>query len=233
MMTLYERQQARRQKRRIQIAGRVALAIFLFLVFFCCVMYLSTESSKEEEKLSPDDVYAITQEQLPIIRGIPDDVTAVDATRDSVGAGRKKTDPDEYFVRMSKKLPDVAASDTPKEDAKDDEFELLCRVVMAEGGYTEPDKGIRYMADGILNRVESELFPNTITEVVCQKNPTQFACVPTGRIWKYTPTDRVIRICAEEMQERMDTKVLYWKTNGYHPGTSPIEHVGAHYYSGR
>ena len=141
---------------------------------------------------------------------------------------------------MSHKLPDVAASDTPKEDAKDDEFELLCRVVMAEGGYTEPDKGIRYMADGILNRVDSSTFPDSISAVCTERHWSktlnkwcyQFSCVPNGAIWKYTPTDRVIRICAEEMQKRMNDKVLYWKTNGYHPGTSPIEHVGAHYYSG-
>ena len=135
----------------------------------------------------------------------------------------------------------VIASDTPEEDEADDQFELLCMVVMAEGGNTEPDKGIRYMADGILNRVDDKGFPGSIKDVCYEKHWSkklnrwcwQFDSVATDAIYKWVPTERVIRICAEEMEKRMNNDVLYWRTGNYHARTTPIEHVGHHYYSGR
>lgn len=123
------------------------------------------------------------------------------------------------------------AYDTPEEDIRDDQFELLCQIVMAEGGNTEPDTGIRLMADGVLNRVESPLFPDSIEEVVYQKG--QFEPVSTGILYKHDPTERVIQICAQEMLCRYNKQILFWKTGGYHAGTSPIAKVGHHYYSGR
>lgn len=123
------------------------------------------------------------------------------------------------------------ASDTPQEDAEADQFELLCQIVMAEGGNTEPDLGIRLMADGVLNRVESPLFPDSIEEVVYQRE--QFEPVSSGTLYKWVPTERVIQICAQEMANRTNLQVLYWKTKGYHAGTTPIAVVGHHYYSGR
>ncbi len=123
------------------------------------------------------------------------------------------------------------AFDTPKLDKEADQFEELCQIVMDEGGNTEPDAGIHMMAAGVLNRVDSPLFPNSIHDVIFQ--PGQFQPVGDDTFYKCTPTERVIRICAEEMENRSDTSVLFWKTNGYHAGTTPIAHIGAHYYSGR
>ena len=102
---------------------------------------------------------------------------------------------------------------------------------MDEGGNTEPDQGIRMMADGVLNRADSPMFPDSIHDVIFQ--PGQFQPVGDGAFYKYVPTERVIRICAEEMVHRTDSRVLFWKTGNYHKGTTPIAHIGGHYYSGR
>ena len=123
------------------------------------------------------------------------------------------------------------AFDTPELDAEADQFEELCQIVMDEGGSTEPDQGIRMMADGVLNRVDSPMFPDSIHDVIFQ--PGQFQPVGDGTFYKYVPTERVIRICAEEMVHRTDSRVLFWKTGSYHKGTTPIAHIGGHYYSGR
>ena len=102
---------------------------------------------------------------------------------------------------------------------------------MAEGGNTEPDEGIRLMADGVLNRVESPLFPDTIEGVVYQRG--QFSPVGSGALWNWVPTERVIRLCAQEMIQRTNKVVMFWRTGHYHTGTTPVAHVGHHYYSGR
>ena len=137
--------------------------------------------------------------------------------------------PDELIAKLS--AAGWVSNDTPELDAKDDQFELLCQIVMAEGGNTEPDEGIRLMADGVLNRVESPLFPDTIEGVVYQRG--QFSPVGSGALQNWVPTERVIRLCAQEMIQRTNKVVLFWRTGHYHAGTTPVAHVGHHYYSGR
>lgn len=123
------------------------------------------------------------------------------------------------------------ASDTPVEDAVDDQFEELCAITMVEGGFTEPSEGLRLICDTILNRVDDPRFPNTIHDVIYQAH--QFEPVSRGILYKYVPTDEVIQICAEEIQHRTNNKVLFFRTQQYHSGTNPIAHMGHHYYSGK
>lgn len=226
-----------KHRRRIQIAARVFIGIVVVLLVAYSVSYLASghEYTEQEQR-------ELLVEEEPLVRGTPTDEEPVYVEpheTDAVGASRKKTDTDTLLMKLSAK--GVVSSDTPEEDETDDQFELLCMVVMAEGGNTEPDKGIRYMADGILNRVDSSTFPGTITDVCYEKHWSkklnrwcwQFETVATDAIYKWVPTERVIRICAEEMEKRMNNDVLYWRTGNYHSNTSPIEHVGHHYYSGK
>lgn len=121
--------------------------------------------------------------------------------------------------------------DTPELDAECDQFEELVQIVMAEGGNTEPELGIALICDAILNRVDSSFFPDNIHDVIYQKG--QFQPVGDGTLYRFTPTEKVIRICAREMESRTSTSVLFFKTKSYHKGTTPIMKVGHHYYSGR
>lgn len=123
------------------------------------------------------------------------------------------------------------ASDTPVEDAVDDQFEELVQIVMAEGGNTEPDMGLRLICDSILNRVDDSRFPNSIHDVIYQRG--QFQPVGDGVLYRFEPTEKVIQICAEEIQHRTNNKVLFFRTQQYHSGTNPIAHIGHHYYSGK
>ncbi|MDO4292755.1 MAG: cell wall hydrolase [Eubacteriales bacterium] len=63
------------------------------------------------------------------------------------------------------------------------DYEVLCRIVEAEAG-TEDAKGKLLVANVVLNRVEDERFPDTVTEVVYQKSRgiCQFSPVADGRI---------------------------------------------------
>lgn len=216
-----------KHRRRVQIAARVFVGIVVVMLMLFGFSYLASghEYTEQEQR-------ELLVEEEPLVRGTPTDEEPVYVEpheTDAVGASRKKTDTDTLLMKLSAK--GIVSSDTPEEDEADDQFELLYQIVMCEGGYTEPDDGIRAMADGVLNRMDSPLFPNTIAEVVYQKG--QFEPVGSGRLWSYVPTERVIQICAEEIQHRTYPTILYWRTGYYHAGTTPITHIGQHYYSGK
>lgn len=216
-----------KHRRRVQIAARIFVGIVVVMLMLFGFSYLASghEYTEQEQR-------ELLVEEEPLVRGTPTDEEPVYVEpheTDAVGVSQKKTDTDTLLMKLSAK--GIVSSDTPEEDEADDQFELLYQIVMCEGGYTEPDDGIRAMADGVLNRMDSPLFPNTIAEVVYQKG--QFEPVGSGRLWSYVPTERVIQICAEEIQHRTYPEILYWRTGHYHAGTKPIVHIGHHYYSGK
>ena len=55
----------------------------------------------------------------------------------------------------------------------DEEKDLLLRLGVREGGETDPD-AIAYVMQTVVNRVDSERFPESVSEVIFQKNPIQF-----------------------------------------------------------
>jgi len=68
----------------------------------------------------------------------------------------------------------------------DREEELLLKVAQSEATSQGPD-GMWLVMSVVLNRVESKNFPNTIEEVIYQKN--QFSVVDDGRIDRVAITD--------------------------------------------
>lgn len=75
----------------------------------------------------------------------------------------------------------------------DDDFQILCRIVEAEAG-GEDINGRILVANVILNRVESSIFPNTIEGVVFQKsNGTyQFSPIWDGRYYRVKVSEETI-----------------------------------------
>ena len=67
-------------------------------------------------------------------------------------------------------------------ELSEDEMEILLRIVEAEAG-CEDEMGKLLIANVVLNRKNNENFPNTISEVVFQKENgvTQFSPVSNGR----------------------------------------------------
>lgn len=94
----------------------------------------------------------------------------------------------------------VIAFQTLKKDSflqvSKEDYEVLLRIVEAEAG-GEDAEGKMLVAGVILNRVESEQFPNTIKEVVFQKSNgvTQFSPVSDGKYEKVQVTkDTVVAV---------------------------------------
>lgn len=72
----------------------------------------------------------------------------------------------------------------PAYELSKEDYESLCRIVEAEAG-TEDENGKLLVANVVLNRVKNEAFPDTVTEVVYQKQgeKAQFSPVSDGKIY--------------------------------------------------
>jgi hypothetical protein len=85
----------------------------------------------------------------------------------------------------------VTQSEQPKEEKKRfdvsaGESEMLARIAMAEAG-TEDIQGKALVMLVVLNRVESNLFPDTIEQVI--KSSGQFSAYENGWFYSLEPTD--------------------------------------------
>lgn len=110
-----------------------------------------------------------------------------------------------------------------------EEFDMISKVIMAEAE-GEDWEAQWYIACVVLNRVESDLFPDSVEEVIYQEN--QFSCVWNGRYDMVIPNDS----CMEALQyaldaERIPEDIYYFTSNGYLPETDPYRQVDDMYFS--
>ena len=113
-------------------------------------------------------------------------------------------------------------------DLSDDEIDLIALVTMAEAE-GEPEEGQRLVIDAILNRVESEHFPDTVTDVVYQ--PNQFAPMQNGRIERCYVRDDIRALVIEELKSRTNTDVVFFTAGSYGSYGTPLFQVGNHYFA--
>ena len=112
------------------------------------------------------------------------------------------------------------------------ELELLANLVEAESG-NQDLKGKRLVADVVLNRVESDRFPNTITEVIYQDY--QFSTVLDGALerasWHISDESfEAVRLEALENEERLDEDILFFTYGEYNKHCEPAYQYGSHYF---
>ena len=108
------------------------------------------------------------------------------------------------------------------------DINLMARMVQAEAG-NQIEDGQRLVIDCVLNRMESEYFPDTISEVI--KAPGQFEVVANGAIRKAEPTDAIYELIRQERKERTNNEVIYFTAGGFNPSGEPWQKVGDHYFS--
>ena len=108
------------------------------------------------------------------------------------------------------------------------ETNLLAHMVQAEAG-GQPEYGQKLVIDCALNRIDSEYFPDTMSEVI--NAPGQFEVVANGAIRKVTPTDAVYELIRQERKERTNNEVIYFTAGGFNPSGEPWQKVGDHYFS--
>lgn len=124
--------------------------------------------------------------------------------------------------------------DPEKEEYREEEFwddmELAALVCVAEAE-GESEMGKRLVIDTIFNRAESPYFPNTIYAVVYDNS--QYSCAWDGRLERVEYNEYIANLVLEEMNNRTNPDVIYFKTEGYFEFGTPITKEGNHYFSGR
>lgn len=112
---------------------------------------------------------------------------------------------------------------TPQQD---DELQLMAKLVYAEAG-NQDDMGKRLVIDCILNRVDDSRFPSTITNVMYQQG--QFDSVHYAN--QYPLDEHIYNLIIEEIHNRTNSEVLYFRANHYHPFGTPVMQYQDHYFS--
>ena len=109
-----------------------------------------------------------------------------------------------------------------------EEIELGAQVTMAEAE-GEPEEAQRLVIDTILNRVDSDRFPDTVEKVIYGKN--QFSVMWNGRFERCSVKEKFVDMVEEELLERTNSDVLYFRASHYHDFGRPVVAYGNSYFS--
>lgn len=110
-------------------------------------------------------------------------------------------------------------------DLSTTDVDMIARTVEAEAG-NQDLKGKRLVACVILNRVESETFPDTVDGVLSQTG--QFSTYKTLDSTETTHLDRLA--VSMEIKERSDEEIVFFRASRYGCGVPAYKH-GDHYFS--
>lgn len=120
-------------------------------------------------------------------------------------------------------------SEDIEEEIYYDELELLAQLVEAEAG-NQPFEGKCLVADVVLNRVESPLFPDSISEVIFQEG--QFSVVSNGAFEEagYNMKEDDYSAVMLEVELHQNKDVLYFNNCKNVSGRGAKFKVGGHWF---
>ena len=121
------------------------------------------------------------------------------------------------YSQEKKKMNSCPAQYLNKLLSVEEDYDILLRIVEAEAGGEDED-GKLLVANVVLNRMNSEAFPNTVKEVVMQRNGrvTQFSPVASGRIWKVEVSEETIAAVQRAIEgEDISQGALYFASRRY------------------
>lgn len=107
-----------------------------------------------------------------------------------------------------------------------DWMEFLAKCVEAEAG-NQGLMGKRLVVDVILNRVDSDRFPDDVRSVIIQRG--QFAVYPHA-MSRVTPTEETYEAIRAELAERTDEQILFFTAGSYNKYCIPAYKYGDHYF---
>lgn len=192
--------------------GLLMLAITaLFFGMYLCIGALPTSTYTEEQEKS----FSLDEEHESIKAEIETQTSVILKTAEEYETPIKKEE-------VSDKIP-VCTIDGISEISLD-EFYEICRVVMNESG-GEPYQTQVAVAETIVNRVNSDKFPNTVMEVLYQ--PYQYSHADNGEI-----TDSVREAVTQALEQHIyDTDMMYFREDYYHEFAEDYFYVENMYFS--
>ena len=108
-----------------------------------------------------------------------------------------------------------------------DSIDLIALCTEAEAGNQDLE-GKRLVVDVILNRVDDPDFPNTVQEVITQRN--QFETWSNGAIDRVKPSESTIEAVNLELASRLNYEILYFTAGGYGKYATHWRKVADHYF---
>lgn len=124
-------------------------------------------------------------------------------------------------------MEEISESDT-KGLLSEEDISLIALVTMAEAE-GECEKGKRLVIDTILNRMDSEYFPDTAYDVIYQ--PYQFSSMWNGRADRCEVRDDICLLVKEELESRTNYDVIFFTAGCYSDYGVPMFQVENHYFS--
>lgn len=196
----------------------IANAVIILLILAAFLYLVSTiKGIEKEEKAKRCKTTAIEEIfKTPVIYAAPSNMPAVSPEVGIVTVQAIETETQEPAYILS-----------------DEEFELLARLVTAEAE-NQSFEAQYYVACVVMNRVESDYFPDSVTEVIWQKEPArQFSSMWNGRYDSCVTTDSCYEAVTYliENGNELPANVLYFTSCGYLPGTVEYKQVMDMYYS--
>ena len=196
-----------------------------------CILAFSVTvavSSGTKEDVIPTTNEVVTVEAVEAVEVVEDvEVKELETAKEPT---LKKPEIVEFRQLMDESSTTV--EEEPEYWLTDEEIELIALLTMAEAE-GESELGKRLVIDVVLNRMDSELryMPDTVYDVIYQKN--QFSSMWGTRVEQVDATEEVIELVKEELINRTDYEVLWFKTKDYHKKYGePIRKEGGHYFSG-
>ena len=147
-----------------------------------------------------------------------------------IGALSKASDPVVKEVHVLHIPEEQVVVVEPDEELQEEEYfdslDMLASCVMAEAG-NQGLMGKRLVVDVILNRVDSDRFPNDIVSVITQTG--QFAVYPYA-MTNIVPDDETFEAIRMELEKRTDTEILFFSAGKYNSCCTPAYKHGDHYF---
>lgn len=133
------------------------------------------------------------------------------------------------FSQMTKEEPiKIISEKTEKLRFTEEEISLIALVTMAEAE-GECEEGKRLVIDTVLNRVDSEHYPNTVHDVIYQ--PNQFSSMWNGRVERCEVREDICELVREEIVSRTNEDVMFFTAGSYGVYGTPMFQMGNHYFS--
>lgn len=139
-----------------------------------------------------------------------------------------------YINKVTTMEPEILTVDTLEETPDDleaeawyDSLEYVAMCVQAEAG-NQSELGKRLVCDVILNRYDSGEYKDLYGVI---DEDGEFSVVSDGSILTAQPTPDVYRIVSEELENRTNNEVLYFRTKHYHTFGTPLFKEDDHYFS--
>ena len=126
-------------------------------------------------------------------------------------------------------VENIVEANKRKTTLTDEELDLLLRVVSAEAR-GESWEAQYNVACVVLNRMESDMFPDTLEDVIMQKG--QFSCVSNGAIYNVPVTESVKEAVASALDDNtLDCEVLWFRSGYYHSYRTDAFQIGQMFFS--